>query len=121
MLKFFSMHVKGSSMAAASPGAQYPGQMFLTGSGFWSGRETGEPGEKPSSQVEIDWKLSPHTIADVGGANVEYNANLTSPGIQHKDTRIVVHLHINPAQQDLTLVIKWEPVFPLGQAALPLK
>ena len=41
-------------MAAASPGAQYPGQMFLTESGFWSGRETGEPGEKPSSQVEID-------------------------------------------------------------------
>ena len=41
-------------MAAASPRAQYPGQIFLTGSGFWSGRETGVPGEKPSSQVEID-------------------------------------------------------------------
>ena len=39
-------------MAAANP--QHPGQMFLTGSGFWSGWETGAPGEKPSSQVEID-------------------------------------------------------------------
>jgi len=48
------MHVKGSSMAAASPGAQYPGQMFLTGSGFLRGRKTGVPREKPSSQVEID-------------------------------------------------------------------
>ena len=26
-------------------------------------------------------KLDPRTIAEVGGANVEHNANLTSPGI----------------------------------------
>ena len=54
LLKFFSMHVKGSSVAAANSRAQHPGQIFLTGSGFWSGRETGVPGEKPSSQIEID-------------------------------------------------------------------
>mgnify|MGYP007058846197 CR=1 FL=1 len=34
-------------------------------------------------------------IAEVGGANVEYNANLTSPGIQHSDTRMVAHPDIN--------------------------
>ena len=43
-------------------------------------------------------------IAEVGGANVEYNANLTSKR------------HTAQRQQDLTLVIKWEPVLPLVQA-----
>lgn len=66
------------------------------------------PGEQPSSQVEIDRKLSPRRIVDV-----EYNANLTSPGTQHRDTRMVAYLDINPAWQDLTLVIKWEPVLSL--------
>ena len=61
-------------------------------------------------------KLSPLTIAEVGGANEEYNANLTSHGIQHRATRMVAHLDINPAQQDLTSVIKWELVFSLEQA-----
>ena len=60
--------------------------------------------------------LSPHTIAEVGGKNVEYNANLTSQGIQHRATRMVAHLDINPAKQDLTSVIKWELVFSLEEA-----
>ena len=87
--------------STANPGAQHPGQMSFT---FWGGRETSVLGEKPSSQVEIDWKLSPHTIAEVGGANVEYNANLTSQGIQHRDTRMVAYPDINPAQQDCLLL-----------------
>ena len=33
--------------------------------------------------------------------------------------RMVTHLDINPAQQGLTSVINWEPVFSLGQAILP--
>ena len=54
----------------------------------------------------------------MGGANVEYNANLTSLGIQRRDTRMVAHSDINPVQQELTSVIKWESVFSLGQAVL---
>jgi len=53
---------------------------------------------------------------EVGGAKVEYNAKLTSQGILHRDTRIVAHLDIHSAQEDLTSVIKWELVFSLGQA-----
>ena len=60
-------------------------------------------------------KLSPHTIAEVGGTNVEYSANQTSQGKQHRATRMVAHPDINPAQRDLTSVIKWEPVFSLVQ------
>ena len=44
-----------------------------------------------------------------------YNANLTSQGIQHSDTRMVAQPDINPAQRDLTSVIKGGSVFPLGQ------
>ena len=55
-------------------------------------------------------------IAEVGDLNVQYNANLTSQGIQHMDTKIVAHPDINPAQQDLTSVMKWESLFSLGQA-----
>ena len=61
-------------------------------------------------------KLNPSTIVEVGGANVEYNAKLTSQGILHRDTRMVAHLDIHSAQQDLTSVFKWELVFSLGQA-----
>ena len=49
---------------------------------------------------------------------MEYNAKLTSPSTKDRDTRIVAHPDINPAQQDLNSVIKWEPVFSLEQAVL---
>ena len=52
--------------------------------------------------------------AEVEGTNVEDNANLTSQGIQHRATRMVAHSDINPVQQDLTLVIKWEHLFKLA-------
>ena len=52
------MHMKGASVSCQTvmhdPRAQHPDQMFLSGSRFWRGKETGVPGEKPSSQVEID-------------------------------------------------------------------
>jgi len=54
-------------------------------------------------------------IAEVGDPKVEYNANLTSQGIQHMDTKIVAHPDINPAQQDLTSAMKWESLFSLEQ------
>ena len=38
--------------------------------------------------------------AGEGGVIVKYNASLTSSGIEHRDTRMVAHLDINPAQQD---------------------
>ena len=111
--------MKGASgccqMVMHDPRAQHPGQMFLTGSQFWRGRKTRVPGEKPSNQLR--WtETQPNMIAEVGDPNVEYNANLTSQGIQHMDTKIVAHLDINPAQQDLTSAMKWKSLFSLGQA-----
>ena len=41
---------------------------------------------------------------------MEYNANLTSQGIQHRATKMVANPDINPTQQDLISVIKWEPL-----------
>ena len=74
------MHMKGVSgchqRIMHDPRAQHPGQMFLPGSGFLRGRKTGVPREKPPSQVEIN-RGSAHMIAEVGGTNVEHNANLT--------------------------------------------
>lgn len=47
-----------------------------------------------------DWlKLSPHTIVEEWGTNVEHIANLTSTGT-HRDTRIVAHPDIHHTQQD---------------------
>ena len=89
---------------------------------LWLGVDFGEEGkpEYPEKNPQVRLRLTensaPRMTAEMGGANVEYNANLTSPGIQHRDTRIVAHPDINPAQQDLTLMIKWETVFSLGQA-----
>ena len=45
-------------------------------------------------------------ITEVGDSNVEYNANRTSQGIPDMDTKMVAHPDINPAQQDLTSVMK---------------
>ena len=53
---------------------------------------------------------------EVGGTNVEYNADLTSQGILHRDTRMVAHPHIHSAQEDLTSVIKSDLLFSLRQA-----
>jgi len=61
-------------------------------------------------------EIQPTSIAELGGTNVEHNENLTSQGIQHRATRMVSQPDINPAQQDLTPVIKWKPAFSLGQA-----
>ena len=93
------------------PGAQHLSQMF-----FFDWESILERKENRSNQkkilVEIDWnqKLNPHTLPEVGGTNVEHHPNLTSPGIQHRVTRVVTNLDIDPAQQDLTSVIKWELV-----------
>ena len=38
------------------------------------------------------YQLNPHMIAEEEGVNVEYNANLTSPGIWHRGTRMVALL-----------------------------
>jgi len=49
---------------------------------FWLGVDFGEGGKPEYPEKKSGWdrlKLSPHT-AEVGGANVEYNANLTSKG-----------------------------------------
>ena len=74
---------------AANPGGQHIDQMFLTGSQFWRGRETGV-----NPQIRLrSTENSAHVcmFEEVGGTNVEYNANLTSPGIQHRDARMVAH------------------------------
>ena len=73
---------------------------------FEEGGKTEYPEKKTPSQVEIDIKLNPRAIAEDGGINVEYNDNLTSSGIENRDTRLFAHPNINPAQQDLTSVIK---------------
>ena len=50
-------------------------------------------------------KLSPHMIPEVGGANVEYNAHLTSQGIQHRDTSIAAFiLFVCPPKFCISLV-----------------
>ena len=78
------MHMKGAlggrQTVMHNPGAQLPGQMFLTGSRFW------EREENPSTRSS---QVSPCTITEVGGAN------LTSQGIQHP--RMVAQPDINPA------------------------
>ena len=101
------------------PGAQYHSQMLLTGSQFWRGRKTGVvPRGKPSSQVEIDRNSVHIQLQRWDGGNKKHMANLSSPGIQHRGTRIATHPDINPAQWDLTSVIKQKFVLSLGQAVL---
>jgi len=59
-----------ATQAAAKWGMHDPGprpDVFYSQSWFWKGRKTGVP-----SQVEINCM-----ITEVGGANVEYNINLT--------------------------------------------
>ena len=63
---------------ACDPEAQHPGQMFLTGSRFLE-REGNRSTRRKTLQSGWDrLKLRPRTIAELGGVNVEYNANLTS-------------------------------------------
>ena len=113
----FSFLLCLSSMAT-NPRSQHPGHVL-----YWElilEREGNQstPQKNPQVRLRLTENSAPRMTAEMGGANVEYNANLTSPGIQHRGTRIVAHPDINPAQQDLTLMIKWETVFSLGQAVL---
>ena len=113
-------HVKGASTAAAKWSCMIPehstqARCLLLGVDFGEGG-TRTTQSKTLKSGSDRLKLDPHTIAEVGGANVEHNTNLTSPGARRRDTRIVTHLDIIPAQLELTPVIKWELVFSLGQA-----
>ena len=54
---------------------------------FWLGVDSGQGGkpEYPEKPLKSGWdqlKLRPRTIAEVGGANEEYNANMTSKTFQ---------------------------------------
>ena len=55
------MHMKGASgcrqTAMHDPGAQHPGQMFLTGSRFWRGRKTGEKVRLRSTETQKKVRL----------------------------------------------------------------
>ena len=106
------------SSMATNPRSQHPGHVL-----YWElilEREGNQssPEKNPQVRLRLTENSAPRMTAEVGGPNVEYNANLTSPGIQHRNTRKVDHPDINPAQQDLTLMIKWETVFSLRQAEL---
>lgn len=80
--------------------------MFLLGVNFGEG---GKPVYLKKNPSGWDWlKLSPRKIAEMGGRNVAYNANLA-----------LAHPDINLAKQHLTSAIKWEPVSSLGQAVYP--
>ena len=89
-------------------GAQHPSQMFLTGSRFLEREENRSTRRKILQSGWDRLKLSSLTIAEVGGAYVKHNPNLTSLGIHHRNTRMA-------AQQDSTFVMKWEPASSLGQ------
>ena len=90
--------------------------MFLTGCRFGEGEKPEYPEKKPHVRVRLTETQPTYTIAEVGGANVKHNTNLPSPGIQHRNTRMVTHPDTNPAQQDLTSMTKWELPFSLRQA-----
>ena len=72
---------------------------FSTESRFWKADVN-----RSSRRKALKWgwdgqKLSPRSIAEVEGANVECNANLNFPGIQQRDTRMAAD--INLTQRDL--------------------
>ena len=86
-------------------------QMFLTESRFLKREEELSTRRKIPKSGWDRHKLNPRAIAEEGGVHVECNANLTTRGIEQRDTRIVANPYINSAQQDLTSVIKKEAVF----------
>ena len=86
-------------------GAQHPDQMILTGSRFWRGRKTGNLAPRTGGRCKCintmtTWIPKAYSTKALGWMPIRY---------------------INPAQKDLTSVIKWEPVFFLEQAIEPNK
>ena len=71
-----------------------------------------------------DWlKLNPHTtfIVEVEGIIDVHYASLTSQGVQQRVFyQRVTHPDINPIQQGLTSVNRWEPVFSLWWQPYPI-
>ena len=100
------VHVKGASMAAAK--WSYLILEHSTHVFDWESiLESEENKSTWRKTLKSGWdrlKLNPCTIAEVGGANVEHNGNLTSPDMQHRVTRMVTHPDINPAQQDFETI-----------------
>ena len=96
------MHRKGTSGCCQTmmydPGAKHLAQMFLTGSRVLEREENRSTrGETLESGWDRLW-LNPRTIAQERGVNVEYNVNLSPPGVTAQDTRMVAHPDINPNQ-----------------------
>ena len=60
------------------PGAQPPARSNQLRVDFWRERKTSVPGEKSSSQVEIDLNSAHILYAEVGGVKEDHNTSLTS-------------------------------------------
>ena len=88
------------------PGVQYPSQMLLNERWFWSERKNRIIQRQALKSGRDRLKPSTRAIAQVRGASVEHNVYQTSPGKQHWDTRMITRSDINPAQQDLTSLLK---------------
>ena len=105
------MPVKGASKAAAKRPCMIP-EHSSEARCYWLSVDFRDREKNRTIQrqtLKSGWdrlKLSPRAIAQVRGANVEHNAYQTSPGKQHRDTRMITRSDINPAQQDLTSVLK---------------
>ena len=82
--------------------------------------ETGVPGENPRSHDEVlffffwtETQSIYNIVVEVEGVIDVHCASLTSQGVQHRVFYMVSHPDINPIQQGLTSVNRWEPVFSL--------
>ena len=114
------MHMKGASgcrlTVMHNPGAQHPGQMFLTDSRFLESEENRGIRTKPSSQVEID--LNSTHVHRRGGrrkCTIQCQPDFPRHKARGHKLRMVAYKDINPAQQELNSVNKGNRFLPFDK------